>query len=143
MAQRRTVWNPAFIRACVEQALQVLQSSGAESPVCRLLEQSADYLECCRAGDCKRYRDSLKSEITRFRHKQRIKPWEYWLLEAAKSLLHPAPGCKHQAAIFLRSAIGEYEESLGGANPGLRESWIEWYQQHALDVPAYLERDKA
>jgi hypothetical protein len=135
----KTVWNPLYLRACVETAVRLMNDSGAKGAAFDLLERAAQHLGCCNTGDCRAYRAELKTQVARLRRQRRLTPWEYWLLEAAKSLLNPIPGTKHQAVGFLRSSIAEFDAPLGQVNAGLHNAWMAWHEQHLCTVPPYLE----
>jgi len=134
----KTVWNPLYLRGCVEAAVGLMTNVGAKGVAFDLLDRAIKHLECCGAGDCKVYRAELKAEVSRLRRQRELTSWEYWLLEAAKSLLQPIPGTKHQAVNFFRSAIGEFDETLGEANADLDKSWMRWHEQHVRAVPPYV-----
>jgi len=136
----KTVWNPLYLRGCVDFAVDLMKSVGARGAAFDLLERAAQHLESCNTGDCKVYRTTLKTETARLRCRHSLTPWEYWLLEGAKSLLNPVPGVKHQAVTFLRSAIAEFDAPRGQVNAGLHDAWMTWHEQHVCAVPPFLGR---
>ena len=123
---------------CVEGAARLLSNAGAKGETFDLLERAAEHLECCDAGECGAYAAHLKAEVARLRRQRRLTPWEHWLLEAAKSLLHPIPGTKHQAVNFFRSTIGEFDETLREGKADLDKSWMRWHEHHVHAVPPYV-----
>lgn len=134
----KTVWNSLYLRGCVEFAVRLMKGGGAKSAAFDLLERAAQHLECCNTGDCRAYRAEFKTEVARLRRRHSLTAWEYWLLEAAKSLLNPVPGIKCQAVNFLRSSVAEFDAPLGQVNAGLHNAWMTWHEQHVCTVPPYL-----
>ena len=120
-------WNPKYLSRCVRRALELLNETGE---AVHLLQYAAEHLECTEAGDCRVYRQQLKERVARLRRARSIEPWEYWLLSAAKQILHPIPGTKHSAVTMLSNAINEFD-------PHLHETWWTWYQRHMVEEPAY------
>jgi hypothetical protein len=121
-------WNPKYLAKCVQHALELLGAAGVVGDL--LLEASA-HIECTEPIECRSYRQTLRRRSNRVRRSRPVQTWEYWLLKATEQILQPVPGVKHSAVTMLRSAIEEY-------NPELRPAWHEWYQQHAVQEPAYL-----
>lgn len=139
----KTEWNAKYLRGCIEKATALLTDAGADDPALELLRNAAKHLECRDKCSCKAYRASLAkaiAELRRERQKQRknIKAWERWVFEAAEAVLHPIPGCKHRATVFLRNAIAEYDESLGHYPSALADAFGRWLDQHGRDVPPYV-----
>jgi hypothetical protein len=134
MVCKQVRWNPKYLSECVQMCIGLLKGGGATSPALELIEEAAEHLECVEKYDCKFYRSQLKRGEASLRRVRQIQSWEYWLLKAGDRLLQPVPGIKNQAATMLRSALGEFDSDL-------RETWIKWYEQHVIEVPAYLEAE--